>query len=286
MSFTLTQNRYIMSLGIVFKGPEGIVLAADSRVTINAEKRISDTHRLLLPSTFDNATKLLKVNGHDYVGAVTYGLGAIGINEPRTAHSFLPEFEVALSRKEKKRFSVEEFSKELSDFFMGQWKEMMPPDYKNDPLIFLIGGYDEGAPYGKVFQMILPYEPAPQEQSAGQGVFGITWGGQHEILTRILSGYDPNLTLVVKDKLNLSDEQKKDLDQFLQPVFNLPIPYQFLPLQDCVDLSIFLIRTTIELQKWMIGIRGVGGVIDVATITRTGGFQYVQRKEIKGDRYA
>lgn len=66
--------------------------------------------------------------------------------------------------------------------------------------------------------------------------------------------------------------------------FNLPIPYQFLPLQDCVDLSIFLVRTTIELQKWMIDIRGVGGVIDVATITRTEGFKYVQRKEIKGDK--
>lgn len=273
-----------MSLGIVFKGPEGIVLAADSRVTINAERMINDKEKMILPSTFDNATKLLKVNGHDHVGAVTYGLGVIGLAEPRTAHSFLPEFEVALSKKAKKRFSVEEFSKELSDFFMAQWKETMPADYKGDPLIFLVGGYDEGAAYGRVFQVIVPYQPIPQEQSSGNGVFGITWGGQYEILTRLLSGYDPNLTNAVKDRLKLSNEQKQDLDQFLGPVFNLPIPYQFLPLQDCVDLSIFLIRTTIELQKWMIGIRGVGGVIDVATITRTDGFHYVQRKEIKGDR--
>ena len=50
-----------MSLGIAFKGPEGIVLAADSRVTINAERPINDNLRLLLPSTFDNATKLLKI---------------------------------------------------------------------------------------------------------------------------------------------------------------------------------------------------------------------------------
>jgi len=273
-----------MSLGIAFKGPEGIVLAADSRVTINAEKKINDDHTLFLPSTFDNATKLLKINGHDYVGAVTYGLGAIGITEPRTAHSYLPEFEVALSKKNEKRFSVEEFSRELSDFFMSQWKEMMPSDYMGDPLIFLIGGYDEGTPYGKVFQVIVPNYADPQEKSAGQGVFGITWGGQYEILTRLLSGFDPNLTLAIKDRLKLSDEQKQDLDQFLKPNFNLPIPYQFLPLQDCVDLSIFLIRITVELQKWMIGIRGVGGVIDVATITRTDGFRYVQRKEIKGEK--
>jgi hypothetical protein len=278
-----------MSLGIAFKGPEGIVLAADSRVTINAERPVSDKQRLILPSTFDNATKLLKVNGHDYVGAVTYGLGAIGQHEPRTAHSFMPEFEVALSQKKTKstkRLSVEEFSKELSDFFMGQWKERMPKEYQGDPLIFLIGGYDEGAAYGRVFQLNIPYVPVPKEESAGQGVFGITWGGQNEILHRILSGFDPILMLAVKDKLKLSDEQTQELVHFLRPNFNLPIPYQFLPLQDCVDLSIFLIRTTIELQKWMIGIRGVGGVIDVATITRTEGFQYVQRKTIKGDRNA
>lgn len=205
-----------MSLGIVFKGPEGIVLAADSRVTINAERAVNDKLTVLLPSTFDNATKLLKVNGQDYVGAVTYGLGAIGQNEPRTAHSFLPEFEVWLSQKGGgQRLSVQDFSKRLSEFFMEQWVSMMPKEYNADPLIFLVGGYDEGAPYGKVFQVVIPGQPEPKEQSEGQGVFGITWGGQFQILTRLLSGYDPNLTLAIKDRLKLSDAQKQDLDQFL-----------------------------------------------------------------------
>jgi len=273
-----------MSLGIAFKGPEGIVLAADSRVTINAHKQISENSTLLMPATFDNATKLLKVNGHSYIGAVTYGLGAIGQGEPRTAHSFLPEFEIFLSEKKIPRFSVEEFSKELSEFFMKQWDERMPKDYKGEPLIFLIGGYDESAPYGRVYQVVIPNNKNPIEQSAGPGIFGITWGGQFEILNRILSGYDPNLLMAVKDRLKLTEEQTKDLNNHLRPIFNLPIPYQFLPLQDCVDLSIFLIKTTIELQKWMIGIRGVGGVIDVATITRTKGFDYIQRKNIRGER--
>ncbi len=272
-----------MSLGIAFKGPEGIVLAADSRVTLTAKRQLSPTENLVLPSTFDNATKLLKVNGQNYVGAVTYGAGTIGLKEPRTAHSFLPEFEIAISSKG--RLSVEEFSNELSNFFLERWNEVMPNDYKDEPLIFLVGGYDEHAPYGKVFQVIIPYEPKPKEQSAGQGEFGITWGGQYEILTRILSGFDPTFAATVKNNLNLSEEQTKKLDQ-LWPAFNLPIPYQFLPLQDCVDLSIFLIKTTIELQKWMLGIRGVGGAIDVATITRIEGFTSIQRKEIKGDRNA
>ena len=58
------------------------------------------------------------------------------------------------------------------------------------------------------------------------------------------------------------------------------IPWQFLPLQDCVDLCIFAIRSTITLQKWVVDVRGVGGAIDVATVTRTEGFKYIQQKKI------
>jgi hypothetical protein len=61
------------------------------------------------------------------------------------------------------------------------------------------------------------------------------------------------------------------------------IPWQFLPLQDLVDLAIFVLRATIMLQKWTVDLRGVGGPIDVATITRTEGFKYIQQKKICGE---
>jgi len=54
-------------------------------------------------------------------------------------------------------------------------------------------------------------------------------------------------------------------------------------LQDCVDLAIFFIRTTIIAQKLTIGLRGCGGPIDVATITRRDGFQYIQKKAVFGE---
>ncbi len=84
-----------MSLGIAFKGLEGIVLAADSRVTLTTQmpSPLGPTGPIMLiPSTYDNATKLLKVRGQEHIGAVTYGVGAIGLAEPRTAHSYIPEF--------------------------------------------------------------------------------------------------------------------------------------------------------------------------------------------------
>ena len=86
-----------MSLGIAIKGPEGIVLAADSRVTLfNQIQPPPPAPAMLIPASFDNATKLLSVRSGEksYVAAVTYGAGAIGPpQQPRTAHSFLPELD-------------------------------------------------------------------------------------------------------------------------------------------------------------------------------------------------
>ena len=270
-----------MSLGIAFKGPEGIVLAADSRVTLTAEMENSGT-KLLLPSTFDNATKLLQITGQKYVGIVTYGLGAIGQQEPRTAHSFLPELEDQLSKEEPDRISVEKFATKFSDFFFQQWKTSMPEKYSGPDMVFLIGGFDEAAPYGKVYEVDIPSKPIPTEQNVGQ--FGIIWGGQLEFTNRLIKGFDPRLPTILKDSLNLSADQLDSLVKRLESTLSSRIPYQFLPLQDCVDLSIFLIRTTMELQRWIVDVRGVGGSIDVATITRTDGFKPIQQKTIVGQR--
>jgi hypothetical protein len=274
-----------MSLGIAFKGPEGIVLAADSRATLNVQVQTPQGH-MLLPAAFDNATKLLKVNGQDHVGAVTYGAGAIGLQEPRTPHSFVPEFEASLQGK--KRLSVEDFAKKLSDFFMERWtKGGMPnPVQPGMDMIFLVGGYDPDATYGKVFEIYIPSKPVPREVIP-TGVFGAVWGGQSQIATRLLNGFDPTAPQVIRDFLKVPLQGKQGepdpLDTELKTKFSAKIPWQFLPLQDCVDLSILVLRTTIALQKWTIDVRGVGGAIDLATITRTEGFKYVQQKQIVGE---
>ncbi len=100
-----------MSLGIVIKGPEGLVLAAESRVTLSAALPEGP-----LSVNFDNATKLISFsNAYSNIGVVTYGQAAINL---RTAHSFSTEFENQL--KLNKDFTVLDFAKELSKFFSAQ----------------------------------------------------------------------------------------------------------------------------------------------------------------------
>lgn len=267
-----------MSLGIAFKGPEGIVLAADSRVTLTAQ--LPNQKGMIFPATYDNATKLLRVTGQDFVGAITYGAGAIGQKDFRTPHSFMPEFEQELQAK---RLSVKAFARRLGEFFQRQWTAGMPKTYKGPDMQFMVGGYDKGAPYGRVFQVSIPSAPKPIERNLGQGVFGISWGGQIEFTDRLIQGFDTALPAIVQQHLSLSESQRDILTGHLKSQLSVRIPYQFLPLQDCVDLSIFLIRTTMKIQTWLVGVRGVGGAIDVATITRTDGFQPVQEKRIIGE---
>ncbi len=266
-----------MSLGIVFKGPEGIVLAADSRVTLNAHL---PNQNLIISATFDNATKLLRVKGQDYIGAVTYGMGALGEGTPRTAHSFIPEFEAKLSNESGDRLSVPDFADKISEFFLSQWTTSMPNNYQGPDMVFLVGGFDEGSPYGRAFEIGIPSRPTPKEWHVN--TFGPVWGGQREFTDRLIQGFDPRVLDIVKDTFGLSNDQQVELQDKLKPL-SVQIPYPFLPLQDCVDLSIFLVRTTMTIQTWQVGVRGVGGAIDVATITRTDGFKPVQLKRVRGE---
>ncbi|MGV8143254.1 MAG: hypothetical protein ACP5OJ_01395 [Methanothermobacter sp.] len=259
-----------MSLGIVIKGPEGLVLAAESRITLTADEAGNK-----IPVSFDNATKLISFSEpNSSVGVVSYGLAAIGL---RTPHSFLPEFESQLSDE---RLKIKEFTQKLSDFYMEQWKNSeMPRDYSGPPMSFVVAGFDEGEPYGKVFLFEIPYQPVPEQRNPGENEFGITWGGQREIVDRLIMGLDPNLAEYLNKK-NMIKPELKGLLTSLQ----MQIPLAAMPLQDCVDLAIFFIRTTITAQHLTVGIRGCGGPIDVATITRREGLKFVQKKHITGEK--
>lgn len=267
-----------MSLGVVVKGTEGMVLAADSRVTLFAAKPGVTSQ---IPVNFDNASKLLTFEQpNNFIGAVTWGQAIIGTapKDVRTAYSFVPEFEAGLPRT---RSSVCDFAKKFSDFFLTQWKRKMPKDYKGSDMIFVIGGFNEKSPYGSVYLVNIPTQPIPQEQSPND--FGVTWGGQAELASRLLLGYGPDLLKIVKAKLNLSDKQVEELKQHMRPLA-LGVPYAALPLQDCIDLAVFLIKATIEAQKLSIQIRGVGGAIDVAVITRRAGLRIIQQKQLIGEK--
>jgi len=270
-----------MSLGIVIKGSEGIVLAADSRVTLTVAVSNPGEPPLNLPVNFDNATKLLTfAKPNKWIGAVTYGDALIGtkLSDMRTPKSFVPEFEVKFRDE---RLSVEEFSKQLSDFFLKQWNSRMPSTHEGSGMVFVVGGFDQEAAYGSVYLFNIPNQPTPTERSPKD--FGITIGGQQELAARMIQGYDLRLIEILKKELNLNMNQVEKMKHALNQI-QLQIPFPILSLQDCIDLGVFLIKTTTAAQNLSIGVRGVGGAVDLAVITQRDGLKIIQQKELVGER--
>lgn len=278
-----------MSLGILIKAPEGLVLAAESRVTLTAQfvptQQPGNPAPAPLPQqslsvNFDNANKLLTFNApYSRYGAVTYGAGAIGL---RTAQSLIPEFETSLHGQD--NLTVLEFAQSLSNFFVNQWQQSnLPIGVLGQDMIFNVAGFDDNEPYGKIYQFQIPNAPNPIEQNQtinGQHQFGITVGGQSEIVSRLLMGYDANLFNILIGAGIITPQQfQNQITQLLQPL-RLQTPIQFMPLQDCVSLAVLLIKTTIEAQSLTVGLRGCGGAIDVAIITKDSDLKFIQKKNI------
>jgi 20S proteasome alpha/beta subunit len=272
-----------MSLGIVVKGSEGLVLAADSRVILTAQMPQANGAILHLPVNFDNATKLLTFAApNNFIGAVTYGDAVIDgqASDLRTANSLIPEFEVAL-QKENKRLSVEIFSQRLSDFFLKQWQARISPNHQSAGMVFVVGGFDEGEAYGTVFEFNIPNAPKPIQASTKD--FGITMGGQHELASRMIMGFDEKIVSIAAKALRLSINQVDTLKKALNQL-QMQIPFPVLPLQDCIDLAVFLIKTTTTAQNLSIGVRGVGGAIDVAVITQRDGLKIIKEKKLVAEK--
>ena len=259
-----------MSLGIAVKGPEGIVLAADTRVTLN---RTVGDRSAPIEAHFDNASKLLTLGEyHSRFAAVTYGRGSIA---GRTAHSLMPEFEQTLDG----RCGVAEYARLMGEFFMMRWVDS---GEQGQGMSFIIGGVNPGSPFGEIYTVRIPEDPVPLQNYSDGSSFGMVWGGQLQIVNRLIQGYDPSLPTMVAQDYPEVDVDKLSAD--LHSRYGFTVPYGMLPLQDCVDLAAFLIRTTITAQNLSVGPRGVGGTIEIVTITPTEGTQWLQKRQIRGER--
>jgi hypothetical protein len=131
-----------------------------------------------------------------------------------------------------------------------------------------------------VYLFEIPHRPEPEEQQPGDTNFGMTWGGQLQVGSRLIHGYDPALPGILKTELELEDKHVEALFEIIRNRLEFRVPYQVLPLQDCVNLATLVMRTTMDAQNLALTLRGVGGLMELATITRTEGLIYVQKKDV------
>jgi hypothetical protein len=271
-----------MTLAVTVVCQDGVVVSADSRTTLA-------NHRMLRVGS-DFTHKVFESGG---VAVATYGEAFVS---DRSIASHMDEFAVVEAGNCQHPGPT---ARKLADFFGDRYDEQVAqaddPDGAPPPgvaaLGFLVGGYDD-AGVGEAWEVTLPDRAVEQIATTANGG-GAAWRGQSDVVTRIVRGSDLDLLgrLAAAHKLT---EQLDELEPLLDAC-SYRIPLDSMNLQDGIDFAVLCIRTTIDVQRLTLGPvaaapefswPGVGGPIEIATVTAGGGFRWVQRTSVQGERPA
>jgi hypothetical protein len=284
-----------MTVAIALKVHDGVVLAADSAVTMGV--RVVDGE--LLQNVYNRADKTFNLTKGKSIGAVGWGLGNIGSASLAT-----------LMKDLRKRFTDGHLGPDgeewmLPDHYTIEWvaarvkgflfDELYKPFY--DKLAgeaeangrkphwpymgMLIVGYSAGRSSPEVWQLVVKEGKAhahrlaaPEEENA------MFWGGQGDAVFRLVGGMDsrvaPLLEKELKGKVDPA-ELTAALARVAAETTAAMLP-PAMPIQDVIDLAYFLVDTCVKYSRYTPGYQTIGGPIDIAAITKHEGFRWVQRK--------
>lgn len=306
-----------MSLVINVVTPEGIVLAADSRQSYTNRKGISRVGS-------DNAKKLFQINSRvalaltglafiekdgilKNVGLVVEEFTRIKNIEEKTVE----EIAKGIYKLFSENYNVENELKKIEKNVM---KDLQMKSCKNIEIVrridtvefsfidprghkqkviaklekinFVVAGYNKDGSY-EVYLCYLPGDIQKKRESNVAGKeYGALWLGQTDLVARIILGFDPR----IRNVKSIGDLSDKIGDENLQnELRNLEYSIQWgtMTLQDGIDFSDLMIKTTAAIQKFSDGILaepgdmpGVGGDVDIAVLTKNKGFVWVNKKGI------
>lgn len=239
-----------MSFVITVYAREGIVLAADSRLTLTYQRTgPNNTPHTVSVTSSDSARKLFLADGR--VGISTYGAAAVnGAPIGGLMESLIVE------KLNGKSLTPTQTANELLQYFseVGVVQESL----------FHIAGYRQQG--DKLEQEIVSVNLGTQAVAAVNvpGDQGATWGGEIDIFQRLTN----NVAI-----MNAGGAAPTPIPQFA-------IPFQFFTLQDAIDFAGYAIRATIDTMRFQAREKTVGGPVDILVIT-PGTARWIAQKELK-----
>lgn len=259
-----------MTVCVAVKGGEGLILAADSTTTVH------DAQGGVV-KTYDYASKVAQIRDYP-IGIFSWGMGGLGA---RSIQSLVMEFEHDLPPVQSaENFKVKEIADQLFKFFKQRYDAQPTPNKGNRPLLGLfVGGYSASGFFPEEYWFEFPKDTRVEirrpDNADGTPDFGADWFGQTDAISRLIHGYDNNLILEMINR----GLDKTVIDQILSSHrFQYPIVFNAMPLQDSIDLAVYLVQLTIGRFRFVAGAPVCGGEIDVAVIT-PGKFDWSHRKQ-------
>jgi len=264
-----------MTIVVAVKVNDGLVLAADSAVAVHGGPAGQPPGIL---KTYDYGRKLSHIKDYP-IGTLSWGISLLG---SRTIESLINEYEFGLpsARDEAaKGFTVRRIADGLRDFLLKRYEAHygpLSPD-EQPPLGVFVCGYSDGEYFPEQYLFEFPVIPDLQARRPpkenGEPDLGVDWFGLTDAITRLIKGADLRLGAALSKRLQISQEE---VWQWLAP-FEYPIAFEGMPLQDAIDLAVYLVEMTIGRYRFAVGAPVCGGEVDVAVITPRG-FTWVYRK--------
>lgn len=273
-----------MTIAISIRVGEGLVYAADSTSTIF--ETINGVS--VLAQSYHHAQKLMQISELP-VGVLTFGLGLIGT---RNLESLLSEYEsevrpVAPAIDER---GVRAVADGLRTFLGDRYDQVFPPpgeplpgvDAPADPrpmMGVVVGGYSGGSFSPEEYVRTLPARTIEPTRPPDAGDFGVRWWGQTVALQRLLLGFDQDLMQYLVEN-GVEHSALPGISAQLQQRLGWKVSFDGMPLQDAIDLAVYLTNVAIGHSRFAIGPPVCGGHVDVATISHRG-YRWIRQKELR-----
>jgi hypothetical protein len=274
-----------MSVVIVVKVSEGLVLAADSAATLMGKVSGPVVEQEGVLKTFFNAKKLLQI-GDFPIGVLTWGHAFIG---PRTLESLVREWEHVhhwesheqYKQEHKDPFGVRECAEglleHLSKIHAGEFSDL--PREKQPAIGLVVAGYSQGEFFPEIWRFVVPLDNEAHNQRPDideKPDFGASWFGRTEPIVRLHFGRDDKAISVVSEKFDIPEDEVRGALKFLE----YPVPFAQMPLQDAIDYANYMINVVIGRYRFVLGSEFCGGEIDIAAITQRE-FRWISQKSWK-----
>ncbi len=252
------------TINVLVSTHHGFVIAADSRLTQSGPRGIQ--------TVSDTCQKIVRIGR--FVGVAFSGVAFLSDESGRETYigSIISDYKLRKNINDTTVVSPRQVAGDL-DEFLGQIYRRDNHSLEQDLLEVLVFGYDE-MKSREIFKLRFAHPTSHLDSSRSLGSFVL---GQRDVWHRLIKGYDARLTELLKD--SCIQKMKGVLD-------SLPyvIDYEHMSLQDAMDFAVFIVRTTMDAQRFnQSGVKGVGGDIDVAIITPEG-FKWIQQKKLHRER--
>lgn len=269
----------VLTIAVTVKVHDGIVFASDSATTLVGR---DENGREEVMNVYNNANKIFNLHKSLPIGAITFDAGAIGQSSIATLAKDLREKFGAVGdvnwHVDTSAYSIEEVVDKTRHFlFEEKFNAALSGANPPGNLGFWVGGYSSQSETSELWDVsIIDGKCEPKILKDGTGC-GVNWAGQPEAITRLLLGFGTALPEALVD-MGLPPEKMQDAVNMLRSRLAYELCSPPMPIQDAIELAMYLVETTIGFTRFKVGAATVGGPVEIAAVTRHEGFKWVRRK--------